>query len=74
VFLAKILRFLLIQSVLVDHNLAMECPCGVPSIPKDLCESVERIWRSGVGFEGVGPRALFIMSFTGVTSLASALD
>jgi hypothetical protein len=26
VFLAEILRFLLIQRVLVDHNLAMECP------------------------------------------------
>jgi hypothetical protein len=25
-FLAEILRFLLIQRVLVDHNLAMECP------------------------------------------------
>jgi hypothetical protein len=26
VFLAEILRFLLIQRVLVDHNLAMGCP------------------------------------------------
>jgi hypothetical protein len=26
VFLAEILRFLLFQQVLVDHNLAMECP------------------------------------------------
>jgi hypothetical protein len=26
VFLAEILQFLLIQRVLVDHNLAMECP------------------------------------------------
>jgi hypothetical protein len=26
VFLAEIIRFLLIQRVLVDHNLAMECP------------------------------------------------
>jgi hypothetical protein len=26
VFLAEILRFLLFQRVLVDHNLAMECP------------------------------------------------
>jgi hypothetical protein len=25
-FLARFLRFLLIQRVLVDHNLAMECP------------------------------------------------
>jgi hypothetical protein len=26
VFLVEILRFLLIQRVLVDHNLAMDCP------------------------------------------------
>jgi hypothetical protein len=26
VFLSEILRFLLIQRVLVDHNLAIECP------------------------------------------------
>jgi hypothetical protein len=26
VLLAEILRFLLIQRVLVDHNLALECP------------------------------------------------
>jgi hypothetical protein len=42
VFLAEILQFLLIQWVLVDHNLAMECPWGVPTIPKVLCGSVER--------------------------------
>jgi hypothetical protein len=50
VFLAEILRFLLIQRVLVDHNLAMECPWGVPTVPKVLFGSVERIgswiWRS----------------------------
>jgi hypothetical protein len=50
VFLAEILRFLLIQQVLVNHNLAMECPWGVPTIPKVLFGSVERIGRSGVGF------------------------
>jgi hypothetical protein len=33
VFLAEILRFLLIQWVLVDHNLAMKCSWGVPNIP-----------------------------------------
>jgi hypothetical protein len=43
VFLAGFLRLLLIQRVLVDHNLAMECPWGVPTIPKVLFESVERI-------------------------------
>jgi hypothetical protein len=36
VFLAEIPRLLLIQRVLVDHNLAMECPCSVPTIPKVL--------------------------------------
>jgi hypothetical protein len=41
----------------VDQILAMECPWGVPTIPKVLCESVERIGRSGVGFGGVYPRA-----------------
>jgi hypothetical protein len=50
VFLAEIVRFLLIQRVLVDHNLAMECPWGVHTIPKVFCESVEWIGRSGVGF------------------------
>jgi hypothetical protein len=79
VFLAEIFRFLLIQRVLVDHNLAMECPWGVPTIPKVLCESVERIGRSGVGFGGVGfggvdPRALLIPSYPGTTGLIGALD
>jgi hypothetical protein len=53
VFLAEILRFLLFQWVLVDHNLAMKCPWGVPTIPIVLFETVERIRRSGVGFGGV---------------------
>jgi hypothetical protein len=69
VFLAEILRFLLFQRVLVDHNLAMECPWGVPSIPKVLFETVERIERSGVGFGGVDPRVLFIPSCPGLTGL-----
>jgi hypothetical protein len=60
VFLTEILLFLLIQRVLVGHNLAMECPWGVPTIPKVLFRSVERIGRSGVGFGGVDPRVLFI--------------
>jgi hypothetical protein len=60
VFLVEILRFLLIQRVLVDHNLAMECPWGVPTILEVLCESMERIERSGVGFGGVDLRGLFI--------------
>jgi hypothetical protein len=63
VFLAEILWFLLIQRVLVDHNLAMECPWGVPT-SKVLCESVEWIRRSGVGFGGLDPQVLFILSST----------
>jgi hypothetical protein len=58
----------------VDHILAMECPLGVPTIPKVLCESVERIKRSGVGFGGVDLGVLFIMSCPGVTGLTGALD
>jgi hypothetical protein len=38
----------------------MECIFGVPTIPKVLCESVEKIGISGVGFGGVDPLALFI--------------
>jgi hypothetical protein len=74
VFLAEILWFLLIQRVLVDHNLAMECPWGVPTIPKVLFETVERIGRSGVGFGGVDPWVLFIPSCPGVTGLIGASD
>jgi hypothetical protein len=74
VFLAEILRFLLIQRVLVDHNLAMECPWGVPTIPKVLFGSMEWIERSGVGFGGVDPRVLFIPSCPGHTGLTGALD
>jgi hypothetical protein len=73
-FLAGFLRFFLIQQVLVDHNLAMECPWGVPTIPKVLFGSVERIGRSGVRFEGVDPRVLFIPSCPGYTDLTGALD
>jgi hypothetical protein len=74
VFLAEILRFLLIQRVLVDHNLAMECPWGVPTIPKVLCVSVEWIGRWEVGFGGVDPRVLFHPSCPGATDLTGALD
>jgi hypothetical protein len=74
VFLAEIPWLLLIQRVLVDHNLLMECPWGVPTIPKVLFESMERIGTSGFGFGGVDPRALFIPSCLGITGLTGALD
>jgi hypothetical protein len=74
VFLAGFLWFLLIQQVFVDHNLAMECPWGVPTIPKVLFGSVERIRRSGVGFEGVDLRVLFSSSCPCYTGLTGALD
>jgi hypothetical protein len=35
---------------------------------------VERIGRSGVGFEGIDPRVLFIPSCPGFTGLTGALD
>jgi hypothetical protein len=54
--------------------MAMEFPLGVPTIPKVLCKSVERIGRSAVGFVGVDPRLLFISSCPGVISLTGALD
>jgi hypothetical protein len=69
IFLAEIIRFLLIQWLLVDHNLSMECRWGVPTIRKVLFGSVERIGRSGVGFGGVDPRVLFIPSCPGHTRL-----
>jgi hypothetical protein len=59
-FVAGFLRFLLIWQVLVDTNLAMDCPWGVPTISKVLRKSVERFGRSRVGFGGVDPRVLFI--------------
>jgi hypothetical protein len=40
-FLAGFLRFILIWQVLVDKYLAMDSPCGFPTIPKDLRKSVE---------------------------------
>jgi hypothetical protein len=58
----------------VDHNLVKECPCGVPTIPKVLFGSVERIGRSGVGFGGVDPRVLFIPSCPDYTGPTDALD
>jgi hypothetical protein len=48
-------------------------PWGVPTIPKVLCESVERIGRSGVRLGGVDPLALFIPSYPGTTGLTGAL-
>jgi hypothetical protein len=56
VFLVEILKFLFIQRVLVDQIVVMGCPWGAPSIPKVLCETMERIGRSGSGFGGVDPR------------------
>jgi hypothetical protein len=35
---------------------------------------MERIERSGVGFGGVDPQVLFILSYPGVTGLTGALD
>jgi hypothetical protein len=58
----------------VDHNLAMECLGGVPTIPKVLFRSVERIERSRVGFGGVDPRVVFIPSCLDVTGLTGAID
>jgi hypothetical protein len=74
VFLAEVLRFLLIQRVLVDRNLAMECPWGVSTIPKVFFESVERIRRSGVGFGGVDSWVRFIPCCPGYTGMTGALD
>jgi hypothetical protein len=45
-----------------------------PTIPKVLCESVERIGRSGVRFGGVDPWVLFIPSCPGLTGLTGATD
>jgi hypothetical protein len=48
--LAGFLWFLSFYQVLVDQILTMECPWGVPTIPKVLCKIVESIgswiWRS----------------------------
>jgi hypothetical protein len=71
-FLAGFLRFLLIWQVLVDINLAMDSPWGVPTIPKVLRKSVERFRRSGVGFGGVDPRVLFTPTSSGDTGLTGA--
>jgi hypothetical protein len=71
-FLARFLRSLLILQVLVDNNLAMDSPWGVPTIPKVLRKSVERFGRSGFGFGGVDPRMLFIPTSSGHTSLTGA--
>jgi hypothetical protein len=57
VFLVEILRFHLIQRVLVDQIAAMGCPWGTHSIPKVLFEFVEWIGRLGSGFGGSWPAA-----------------
>jgi hypothetical protein len=73
-FLEGFLWFLLIEQVLMDHNLVIECPWGVPTIPKVLFGSVERIGRSRVGFGGVDPRVLSTPSCPVYTGLTGALD
>jgi hypothetical protein len=73
-FLTGFLRFLLIWQVLVDINLAMDSPWGVPTIPKVLLQFVERFERSRFRFGGVDPRVLFIPSCPGYTGLTGALD
>jgi hypothetical protein len=50
----------------------MDSPLGVPTIRKVLRKSVERFKRSGVGFEGVDPRVLFIPTSSGYTGLTGA--
>jgi hypothetical protein len=45
--------------------MAMEFPLGVPTIPKVLCKSVERIGRSAVGFVGVDPRVVVHLELPG---------
>jgi hypothetical protein len=72
--LAGFLRFLLIWQVLVDNNLAMDSPRGVPTIPKVLHKSVEGFGRSEFGFGGVDPRVLFIPSCPGLTGLTGVCD
>jgi hypothetical protein len=72
VFLVGFLRFLLIWQVLVDINLAMDSPWGVPTIPKVLLKSVDWFRRSRFGFGGVDPRVLFILRSPGHTGLTGA--
>jgi hypothetical protein len=67
-------RFLLIWQVLVDINLPMDSPRGVPTIPKVLLMFVERFGRSRFGFGGVDLRVLFIPSCPGYIVLTGALD
>jgi hypothetical protein len=69
----EILRFLLIQQILVDQIAFMGWPCGTPSIPKILCESMERIRRSGSGFGGVDPRLAVHPERPSLTGLTGAL-
>jgi hypothetical protein len=71
-FLVGFLRFPLIWQVLVDINFAMDSAWGVPTIPKVLRKSVERFGRSGVGFGGVDPRVLFILTSSGHIGLTGA--
>jgi hypothetical protein len=52
----------------LGYGLSMMCSY----IPKVLRKSVERFGRSGVGFEGVDPRVLFIPRSPGHTDLTGA--
>jgi hypothetical protein len=70
--LAGFLQFLLIWQVLVDINLAMDSPWGLTTIPKVLRKFVERFGGSRVGFGGVDPRVLFILTSSGHTGLTGA--
>jgi hypothetical protein len=50
----------------------MECPWGVPTIPKVLHKSMEWFGRSRVAFGGVDPRILFIPERPSLTDLTGA--
>jgi hypothetical protein len=71
-FLVGFLRFFLILRVLVDNNLAIDSPWGVPTIPKVLRKPVEWFGGSGFGFGGVDPRVVFIPTSSGHTGLTAA--
>jgi hypothetical protein len=52
----------------------MDSSLGVSIVPKVLFRPVERFERSRLGFGGVDPRVLFILSCPGFTGLTGALD
>jgi hypothetical protein len=57
-----------------NQILAMECPWGVPTFPKVLCKSVERIGRSRFGFGGVDSQVAVHLELPRPTSLTGAGD